>query len=72
MVSKKHQWPSFGSSMCFYKLKMSIGLYRAQTTFILKCAIVTGEGFKKLMMLSMFPSLSFSNMILTIGGGFGT
>jgi len=51
---------------------VSVSLKKAQTTFVLKRIIIGNEGFSRLVTLSSFPSLSISDMIFVIGGGFGT
>lgn len=56
----------------FYRQRVSIVLQRMKVVFILKCVIIAGEGFLRLVMLSIFSSLSFSDMLIAISGGCGT
>ncbi len=53
-----------------YRQKMLVALQRAHVASILK--YMASEGFSKSIMHSSFLSLSFFNMLLVIGGGFGT
>jgi hypothetical protein len=52
----------------FYKQRVLVALQITHATFILRCIIVAGEGSSKLTTFSGFLSLSFSNMLLAIGG----
>jgi len=49
-----------------------VALQKAQATFILKCTIIVSKCFSRLVALSSFTSLSIFDMILVIGGDFGT
>jgi hypothetical protein len=51
---------------------VSITLQKVQATFILKYTIIASKGFSRLVTTSSSTSLSISNMIFVIGGGFGT
>jgi hypothetical protein len=42
-----------------------------QAISILRCVVIINEGSSRLTILK-FPSFSFSDMFLAIGGGFGT
>jgi len=55
----------------FYWQKVLIVLQRTQVTSILRCAIILGEGFSKLIVLSNSPSF-FSYMFFRISASFGT
>jgi hypothetical protein len=52
----------------FYKQRVLVALQITHATFILRRIIVAGEGSSKLTTFSGFLSLSFSNMLLAIGG----
>jgi hypothetical protein len=58
--------------LSFLDIKVSINLKKVKVTFILLCVIVASEDFSKLITFSGFPSLSFYNMFLATGEGFGT
>ncbi len=47
----------------FFRLKVSIALQRTQAIFVLKCTIMASEGSSRLSSLSIFLSLSLSNML---------
>jgi len=56
----------------FYRQRVSIVLQKMKVVFILRCVIIVAEGFLRLVMLSIFSSLSFFDMLLVISGGGGT
>ncbi len=55
----------------FYRQRVLMVLQRTQVTSILKCVIILGEGFFKLIVFSNSPPFFF-DMLLEISVGFGT
>ncbi len=55
----------------FYMQRVWVALQGAQTTFILECVVIIGEGSSRLGILSSVPPLSLFNMIFAIGRGGG-
>jgi hypothetical protein len=64
--------PPLAVLYAFYRQRVSLVLKRVKVVFILRCVIIANEGFSRLVMLSVFSSLSFSDMLLATGGGCGT
>ncbi len=64
--------PPLAVLYAFYRQRVSLVLKRVKVVFILRCVIIANKGFSRLVMLSVFSSLSFSDMLLATGGGCGT
>jgi len=71
-LAKGTSGPPLAVLYTFYRQRVSIVLQRVKVLFIFRCVIIADEGFSRLVMLSVFSSLSFSHMLLATGGGCGT
>jgi hypothetical protein len=68
MANKRHLQSLLVVLCAFYKQRVLVALQKTHATFILRHTIVAGEGPSRLTTFTSFPSLPFSNMLLTIGG----